>query len=321
MVFGKRKQAMAVCYSLNGGEIQFLLVKNKKGNRRTFPKGTIKKDEMPWLTAVREAYEEAGVLGEATHEPLTICPLMKRDEIRMVEAYLIRVGTTGLKHEKKRDPRWFTPEEAQEQLSLKRIPDDADELRRVVRLACRAIQHAPKTGHLSKPLTPPTQPIRVFVSYSHQDKKYLEKNSLLGYMSGLDSEGFEFWYDKRIAAGEMWDDIIRNEIKRTDIALLLVSQAFLNSAFCQNVEVRQFLDKRRKAGLIILPIILSPCDWPYYEWLARTQAIPGEGESISRNYIGEGKRYELFRKILIELREHGRAIKAKRMTYVAGGRA
>jgi 8-oxo-dGTP pyrophosphatase MutT (NUDIX family) len=52
----KGKQAMAVCYTVNGSEIQFLLVKNKKGNRRTFPKGSIKKSEMPWLTAVREAF-------------------------------------------------------------------------------------------------------------------------------------------------------------------------------------------------------------------------------------------------------------------------
>lgn len=318
MFFGKRKQSMAVCYRLKEGEIEFLLVKNKEGNRRIFPKGAIKKGEMPWLTAVRESFEEAGVLGEATHEPLTIFPFTKKGKVRMVEAYLIRVGTTVEKHEKNRDPKWFTPEEAQQQLSLNRIEDDEDELRRVVRLACRAINYSPETGHLAKSLTPPTQPIRVFVSYSHQDKKYLEKGSLLGYISGsLEAEGFEFWYDKRIGAGEMWDEMIRNEIKRTDIALLLVSQAFLNSPFCKNVEVRQFLEKRRKAGLIIFPVILSPCDWESYEWLAHTQSIPGEGESISRHYTSVGKRYELFRKILVELRAHGRAIKAERKSHIA----
>ena len=48
-MFGKRKQAAAVCYRLDRGEIQFLLVKVKgKGKRRTFPKGAIKHDEMPW---------------------------------------------------------------------------------------------------------------------------------------------------------------------------------------------------------------------------------------------------------------------------------
>jgi 8-oxo-dGTP pyrophosphatase MutT (NUDIX family) len=142
MFFGKRNQSLAVCYRLNKGKIEFLLVKNKEGNRRIFPKGAIKKGELPWIAAVRETYEEAGVLGEATHEPLTIFPFTKKGKVRMVEAYLIKVGATGLKHEKKRDPKWFTPEEAQEQLSLDRDSDNEDELRRVVRLACKAINYS-----------------------------------------------------------------------------------------------------------------------------------------------------------------------------------
>ena len=318
MFFGKIKQSMAVCYRLKEGKIEFLLVKNKEGNRRIFPKGAIKKGEMPWLTAVRESYEEAGVLGEPTDEPLTVFPFTKGGKVKMVEAYLIRVGTTVEKHQKERDPKWFTPEEAQEQLSSNRLADDEDELRRIVRLACRAINYSPETGHLAKPLTPPARPVRVFVSYSHQDKKYLEKDSLLGYISGsLEAEGFKFWYDKRIKAGGLWDEKIRKEIKRADIALLLVSQAFLNSPFCNNVEVRQFLEKRSKAGLIIYPVILSPCYWEGHEWLAQTQVIPRDGKSISRHYTTIGKRYELFREILLELQEHGQDIKAERNSHNA----
>ncbi|MGD0961540.1 MAG: hypothetical protein ABSB19_17160 [Methylomonas sp.] len=31
-------------------------------------------------------------------------------------------------------------------------------------------------------------PIKIFISYSHQDKKYLEKDSLLGFLKGLEQE-------------------------------------------------------------------------------------------------------------------------------------
>lgn len=40
--------------------------------------------------------------------------------------------------------------------------------------------------------------IRVFISYSHQDPKYLEDKSLLGYLKGLEQEGVEFWSDNLV---------------------------------------------------------------------------------------------------------------------------
>ena len=35
--------------------------------------------------------------------------------------------------------------------------------------------------------------VRVFVSYSHADARYLGKNSLLGYLRGLEKDNVEFW--------------------------------------------------------------------------------------------------------------------------------
>jgi TIR domain len=154
--------------------------------------------------------------------------------------------------------------------------------------------------------------IRVFISYSHRDSKYLEGESLLGFLQGLRNEGFEFWHDKRIATGELWDDRIREEITRTDLVLALVSQSFLNSQYIQNVEVSAFLKARRDAGLVIFPIIVSPCDWKSQEWLAATQFQPRGGGSIERDFRTRGKRDELFLEILREIRTHGQAIRARR---------
>ena len=36
---------------------------------------------------------------------------------------------------------------------------------------------------------------RIFVSYSHQDSKYLQTDSLLGHLQGLRKDGVKFWYD------------------------------------------------------------------------------------------------------------------------------
>lgn len=153
--------------------------------------------------------------------------------------------------------------------------------------------------------------VHVFISYCHQDAKYLQSNSLLGFISGLARERFDFWYDDRIETGDLWDDRIREEINRANIALILVSQAFLNSRYCQDEEVMMFVEERRQSGLKTYPIILSPCDWGSYPWLAATRFQPRSG-SIETSFKDVGKRKALYLEILHELRELGNSIRASR---------
>jgi hypothetical protein len=146
---------------------------------------------------------------------------------------------------------------------------------------------------------------RVFVSYSHRNMSYLRQGELIDYLSGLEGEGFTFWRDERIEVGEIWDDRIKQEISRCDIALILVSQHFLNSRYCQDTEVRHFIEKRKSDGLRIFPVILSPCDWKSHSWLSDTQVLPRAG-TIETHYVNKGKRAELYLEILQQLRSEGR---------------
>jgi hypothetical protein len=156
---------------------------------------------------------------------------------------------------------------------------------------------------------PEQKQIRVFVSYSHQDRKYLDNDSLLGYLKGLEQEGFEFWNDQRIRTSEIWDTEVRNQINSADIALVLVSQAFLNSKYCHDVEITTFIEERKQRGLRIFPIILSACDWKRYNWLSSTQFQPLEGKNIESDFRDRGKRSELFLKILEDFRGIGENIR------------
>jgi hypothetical protein len=56
-------------------------------------------------------------------------------------------------------------------------------------------------------------PIKVFVSYSHQDAGYLDKGSLLSFLKGLEKDSIEFWADKSIRLGGCWDDEINTNIR------------------------------------------------------------------------------------------------------------
>jgi hypothetical protein len=142
----------------------------------------------------------------------------------------------------------------------------------------------------------------VFITYSHRDAKYLENDSLYGFIRGLEKEGFSFWDDRQLRGGDNWDHEIKKQIARTDIALALVSQSFLNSGYCQNIEIVQLLDKRKNHGLVVFPIILSPCDWKSYGWLAATQFEPRGGKTIENDYRDRGRRDGLFLQILEQLR-------------------
>lgn len=139
----------------------------------------------------------------------------------------------------------------------------------------------------------------------------MDEDSLLGYLHGLEKEGFSFWTDQDIFTTEMWDDRIKPEITATDITLVLVSQPFLNSAYCQDVEIALFLGLRKKAGLKVYPVVLSPCDWKTHDWLASTQFQPRGRQTVAVNYKDKGKRAGLYLEILQELRELGKQIRGE----------
>ena len=63
-------------------------------------------------------------------------------------------------------------------------------------------------------------PIKIFISYSHQDSRYLDKDSLFGFLKGLERDNIEFWTDLELKAGELWDQEIKNHIQSCDIGPL-----------------------------------------------------------------------------------------------------
>jgi hypothetical protein len=107
--------------------------------------------------------------------------------------------------------------------------------------------------------------------------------------------------DSRLETGMLWDSEIRKRIAASDVALTLVSQAFLDSAYCRNVEVANFLDRRAREGLVIYPVILSPCSWDREGWLRTTQVQPREGCTLEEHYQSSGPRKRLFLTIRNEL--------------------
>lgn len=154
---------------------------------------------------------------------------------------------------------------------------------------------------------PAARPIYVFVSYSHRDEDYVSgesDKSVLTFVAGLEREGFVFWHDRELYASEIWDDRIKKEMARADIALVLVSQYFLNSSYITKTELPALLAARRAAGLSILPLLVSASDWKSHPWLAGTQLLPRKG-TLAKEYRNRPKRDELYLEVFQTLRRIG----------------
>lgn len=119
---------------------------------------------------------------------------------------------------------------------------------------------------------------RIFISYSHEDEDW--KDSVSGQLSVLNAV-FDVWDDRRITAGDDWQAEITSALADCDVALLLISRDFLNSAYIKENEVPALLRRREQEGLRVIPVILRPCPWQRVNWLNSIQARPLDGEALS----------------------------------------
>lgn len=124
------------------------------------------------------------------------------------------------------------------------------------------------------------KPAKVFVSYSHKDEAW--KNRIITHLKVIaPQEEMIIWDDRRIDAGSDWLADIQEVIHECDVALLLISADFLTSKFILQEEVPKLLERRAKAGLRIIPVILRPCAWTSLTWLKQIQARPRDGKPLS----------------------------------------
>ena len=119
----------------------------------------------------------------------------------------------------------------------------------------------------------------VFISYAHADEEL--RNKLYDHLGGLRHGGYiKDWYDGEIIAGQEWAPEISRHLEQADIILLLITSSFLGSEFIGRVELATSLDRHRRDGTIVVPVILKPADWQSTP-LANLLALPKGGKAAS----------------------------------------
>jgi len=149
-----------------------------------------------------------------------------------------------------------------------------EEARQLAVLIAKRGERAPPTTHSSPAAVSSRvqQRRRVFVSYSHKDKHWLER--LQVHLAPLvRAERHLLWDDTRIAPGDIWRREIEKAMSAAKVAILMVSADFLASDFIMDNELPRLLSAAADEGAVILPILVSPCRFRETASLASFQAV------------------------------------------------
>jgi tetratricopeptide (TPR) repeat protein len=141
-----------------------------------------------------------------------------------------------------------------------------------------------------------SQPINIFYSSAHQDKKFLD--TIEKHLSPLIQVGkITTWYSQKILPGTEWAKTIDGHLENADIILLLLSPDFLSSDYCIS-EMHKALKKREAGSCHVVPILLRPIDYKNTP-ISNLQMLPRGGQAIS----SRTKRDTVFTTVVQEIRE------------------
>jgi len=124
---------------------------------------------------------------------------------------------------------------------------------------------------------------KLFISYSHLDntaeKPYIEE--FHKHIIPLESMGLiDIWYDRSVLAGEDYQGKIDYNLEDADIVCLFISANSIVSKSCIP-EKKRALELRKKRGISVVPIILSPCSWKDDIDISQLLALPTDGKPVS----------------------------------------
>lgn len=97
----------------------------------------------------------------------------------------------------------------------------------------------------------------IFISYSHRDAEWLAR--LRVHLRPLERDfPITVWDDTMIEPGTHWREAIESSLTAAKVVILLVSADFLASDFIASDELPRILKGARSAGVLVLPVIVSP---------------------------------------------------------------
>jgi internalin A len=174
------------------------------------------------------------------------------------------------------------------------------ELNKLVPAEARAIDRDPTTAPL---------PVRVFVSYAHDDERQLKRlDAMLDVLEQL--HGLTSWVDKRLIAGEEWDAEIRGRLEEMDIFLFIASQTSLVRPYIKDPELSRARERRQAGEVEIVAVKLEPCAIDEDPFLGKLQRLAPKFKSVAEAPL-KSTAWEQVRKDLLPVIKRVRLKKEK----------
>jgi hypothetical protein len=128
--------------------------------------------------------------------------------------------------------------------------------------------------------------LRLFISYSHFDADLLvdritgEPTEFLRIMKGLQTDNIHVEFDRSLLkAGDLWNRKIRAELRICDILVPILSDDFMQSEYCNRVEISTLLARKRNDhDVMITPFYYKYCDWNQAKWIKQRDIRPRYNE-------------------------------------------
>lgn len=208
-------------------------------------------------------HEKAGALHEALRASTTLPLLYSVWKLEILDA--IRIAKTF-------DERAFPLWRKASQVGTRQL-QYFDNLSSLAAPALRSSKKAPKAK-------PPANRTKVFISYSRKDAKWLDR--LQVHLKPLERVGeITRWDDTLIKPGEKWHEAIERALGEAKVAVLLISADFIASDFINKDELPPLLAAAESEGVVILPIVLSPCRFEETKSLSQFQSVNKPSQPLS----------------------------------------
>ncbi len=165
---------------------------------------------------------------------------------------------------------------------------------------------------LSERLRHVTTPVKVFLSYSREDSKFM--NEIDKALSTLKKRGaVELWVDRSgIQSGNLWKNKIQVAVSQADMAIFLIGNNSLGSRFIDPFEVDPLLKAQDNRGVKIIPVLLSSCDLP--DKLSRLHFV-NDGKAVRDLSIA--KRDKVWLQVVEEIESAFSSIKLRKVAHHA----
>lgn len=176
----------------------------------------------------------------------------------------------------------------------------SSELDKLIPPEARAIDRDPSS---------PQIPVRVFVSYAHEDERQLRRlDAILDVLE--QHHGLTSWTDQRLIAGDEWDAEIRSRLEEMDIFLFIASQRSLVRPYIKDPELKRAKERKENKEIEVLTVKLEPCACDEDPFLGKLQRLASKHKSIAEAKL-RSVAWEQVRKDLVAVIKRVREKKKK----------